>query len=226
MKRKILFIIPALFLLLGLLGPAIYTKRISKSNAPPAASSEITAQSNAGGNSSSGNTSGSVATETGASAQPSSEMPPVSAARKEGDGLNGPGFSRVSGKSYSPDLPSAPGSDAVTVNVAVVGKDGELLFGPAAVQLKEKGRWGATALGALDATGLPYNISAGFAGFVEAVAGQRNKGQAGWMYKVNEEIPMVAADKKPVASGDKVIWWYSKSMDTPPPTWEGLVRNN
>lgn len=226
MKRKILFVIPILLLLLGLLGPAIYAKKISKSNAPPVVAGEVTAPSTHDGNSSSGSTGGSVTAETGASPQPSSETSQAKTVQKEGDGLAGPGSSQVTEKGSPPLPPAAPGIEAITVNIAVVGKNGEILFGPAAMQITKKNRWGVTALGTLDATGLPYDMSTGWSGFVEAIAGQRNKGQSGWMYKVNGEIPLVAADKKPVTTGDKVIWWYSKSMDTPPPGWDELVRNN
>lgn len=226
MKRKILFVIPLLLILTGLLGPAIYAKKISKSNAPPVVSGEVTAPSAPGGNSSSGSTGGSLTIETTASPQPSSETSRAGKVQKEGEGLAGPGSSPVPEKGSPPIPAAAPGNEAVTVNIAVVGKNGEILFGPAAVQVTKKNRWDDTALGALDATGLPYDMSTGWSGFVEAIAGQRNKGQAGWMYKVNGEIPMAAADKKPVTTGDKVIWWYSKSMDTPSPGWDQLAKNN
>lgn len=113
------------------------------------------------------------------------------------------------------------------VDVAVVGDGGGLLFGPAKVTLsKDKYAQSDTPLGALDATGLNYKISA-FYCFVEEVAGLRNKGQSGWMYKVNGEIPMVAADEKKLKNGDRVIWWYSKGVGTPAPEWEDLdIKQN
>lgn len=118
----------------------------------------------------------------------------------------------------------APEEDKPLIGVAVVGKDGELLFGPAQVRVDPKGRWGLTPLGALVATGLPCELAPGWNAFVTAVAGQRNQGSAGWMYKVNEEVPMVGADKKQLRAGDRVIWWYSRSIDTPPPVWEELMH--
>ncbi len=78
---------------------------------------------------------------------------------------------------------------------------------------------------ALEATGLPYDVSSRWPDLVEVIAGQRNKGQAGWMYKVNETVVMSAANKKQIASGDKIIWWYSESIDNPPPEWSGLEKN-
>lgn len=120
--------------------------------------------------------------------------------------------------------PAASG-EATVVGIAVIGRDGELLYGPAEVKVAKENTWGITALGALDATGLPYTISTRYTDFVDSIAGQRNRGQAGWMYSVNGEIPAVAAAKKPVKQGDKVVWWYSKSIDQTPPSWEQLVKH-
>lgn len=229
--RKYFYIIPLLLLLLCLLGPVVYTGKVSKTDAPPAAAGDMqeadpAPRTSKAGSSLSVSAGSGVSVETGSSGRPSSETAPAGQTRGDGEGLPGPGPSPASEKDTSL-LPTAePSSEGVTVNVAVVGKSGELLFGPAAVVVSKKNPWGATALGALDATGLPYEMSAGWSCFVEAVAGQRNKGQAGWMYKVNEEIPVVAADEKPVAANDKVIWWYSKSIDAPPPTWPELVKSN
>jgi hypothetical protein len=117
----------------------------------------------------------------------------------------------------------ADAAHAVVVGVAVVGKDGELLFGPAEVKISPENPWGATALGALEATGLPYALSPRFPDLVEAIAGQRNQGLSGWMYQVNGEVPMVAASRKPVKPGDRVIWWYSQDLSQPPPRWEELA---
>lgn len=110
--------------------------------------------------------------------------------------------------------------NGVQISILVIGKSGERLYGPAKVIIAEDNSWGVNALGALDATGLEYTISNKFGGdLVDSIMGQRNKGQSGWMYKVNEEIPTVAATKKPVKEGDKIIWWYSNSMDAPVPSW-------
>lgn len=216
MKRKAFIIIPMLLLLLGLLGPAICAKKVSKSSVPPpVVSGDIVAPVAPGG---------SNIIQNAASSQPSAEVSSTGAGQKAGGGLNGSGSFPDPEKAGSL-LPTAVlQNDSVAINVAVLGKDGEILFGPAPVQVAKKNRWDVTALGALDATGLNYEISTGWSGFVEAVAGQRNKGQAGWMYQVNGEIPLLAADKKPVTAGDKVIWWYSKSMDIPPPNWDQISK--
>ena len=124
----------------------------------------------------------------------------------------------------APIAPAVPDSDAVEVNIVVVGSDGEVLFGPSSVKLKEKEGWGVTPLGALEATGVSYEVSKRWPDFVENIAGQRNKGQAGWLYKVNEEVPLVSAGKKELAAGDRVIWWYSRSISNPAPLWEEFVK--
>lgn len=124
-------------------------------------------------------------------------------------------------------LPAAggPGGPATCrVGVAVVGKNGELLFGPGYVELAEGGTWGLTALGALDATGLPYRVSSQYEGFVEEIAGQANQGWSGWCYAVNDTPPTVAAHQCRLADGDRVVWYYSQDFSTPVPRWEDLVK--
>jgi len=48
--------------------------------------------------------------------------------------------------------------------------------------------------------------------FIEAI-GDKENGQDGkyWLYYVNEEMPMVAADKKEIKPGDKVEFKFEKS---------------
>ena len=115
-------------------------------------------------------------------------------------------------------------TDQAPVSIAVVGKNGELLFGPASVQVKKDSKWGITALGALDATGLPYTTSDIWPGFVTCIAGQPNEGTQGWMYKVNNETPATPANEKTVQGNDTVIWWYSKDMTAEGPTWNELLQ--
>ncbi len=124
----------------------------------------------------------------------------------------------------APTRKESPAARTVAVAVAVVGKEGELIFGPGTVQVAETNPWGLTALGALDATGLDYTVSARFPGFVEAVAGEYNRGQSGWMYEVNGEVPLVSAAEKQIRPGDRVIWWYSSRLGEAPPRWEELVK--
>lgn len=117
--------------------------------------------------------------------------------------------------------PEQPGCK---VYVAVVGMGGEILYPPAAVKVSPGNRWGISALGALDATGLSYAMKPMWPDFVDSIGGQACKGVSGWMYMVNGAIPMHLADKHPVKDGDKVIWWYSESMDQEPPSWDKLKK--
>lgn len=109
-----------------------------------------------------------------------------------------------------------------TPGVAVVGMNGELLFGPATVTIPADDVWGNTALGALDATGLSYVMSDKWSGYVTAIEGQAGSGMEGWMYTVNDVAPTVTADQYPINSKAHIIWYYSKSMDQAAPTWSEL----
>jgi len=111
--------------------------------------------------------------------------------------------------------------DQYSVNIAVVGQSRELLYGPGSVTVSKTGKWGLTAMGALHATGLVYTDDGGF---VKSIAGQANSGMNGWMYKVNGSTPMMLASAKTVSEGDQVIWWYSKDMNSPGPTWDSLFK--
>lgn len=114
--------------------------------------------------------------------------------------------------------------DQTTVGVAVVGKDDEILYGPGYVTLSDESQWGTTVLGALHATGLPYTFKQySFGVLVTSIAGQANEGMQGWMYKINTRSGG-AADREEVKDGDKVIWWYSKDINSPGPSWEELVQ--
>jgi len=123
------------------------------------------------------------------------------------------------------DTSPSPGGtvETCTVGIAVVGRNGELLYGPEYVEVSEDSQWGLTALGALDATGLPYTMSTMWEGFVESIAGQANEGMSGWMYKVNDRMPVVSAKDYAIESGDEIIWWYSTDMSSTGPKWEDLA---
>ncbi|MEN6388979.1 MAG: DUF4430 domain-containing protein [Syntrophomonas sp.] len=126
-------------------------------------------------------------------------------------------------KADSP-VQNPPEQPGCRVYIAVVGLKGEILYPPAAVNVTPGNRWGITALGALDATGLSYGMKPMWPDFVDSIGGQACKGVSGWMYMVNGEIPMHLADKHPVKDGDKVIWWFSESMDQEPPSWDKLKK--
>ncbi|MEW6192419.1 MAG: Ig-like domain-containing protein, partial [Bacillota bacterium] len=101
-----------------------------------------------------------------------------------------------------PPAGNGGGQTAVNAGLAVVGKDGELLYGPAYISVAENNRWGLTALGILDASGLSYHTSNWDWGvMVDAICGQANSGMAGWMYAVNGEMPMCGPEKYLIKTG-------------------------
>ncbi|MEW6423236.1 MAG: DUF4430 domain-containing protein [Bacillota bacterium] len=237
MKRNV---IAFLIILAAVIGPAIYAQKISGSKQTvelPASSK--TDSSLKGGQLSGGEQTPSVERAnkdeeqktagdtlnqgTGPQAKNDLTNPSTPGQKKSSSGNDGQGRAATIQKPVG-RLPGESKESGYLVGIAVVGMNGELLYGPGNVTVTEKNVWGITALGALDATGLPYTMSTRWSNFIEAIAGQHNKGQAGWMYKVNEEIPLVAADQKPLKAGDKVIWWYSKSMNAPPPNWGELEK--
>jgi len=121
----------------------------------------------------------------------------------------------------TPGSGSTPGQSECSVGIAVVGMNGELLYGPSYVTVSKDNKWGLTAMGALEATGLDYYDENGF---VKSIADQANSGTKGWMYKVNDTVPMVLAKDYPVKNGDRIIWWYSSDMNAPSPTWDSLLQ--
>jgi hypothetical protein len=113
----------------------------------------------------------------------------------------------------------------VTVGMAVVGMNNELLFGPSYVTVTKDNQWGLTALGALDASGVPYHTSTWSWGvLVDEIAGQANSGMAGWMYTVNGQVPSYGPEKYNIKEGDRIIFYYSKSMDQQPLKWDDLMK--
>jgi hypothetical protein len=232
LKRKIYYIVPLLLLLLGLLGPGVYLNMVNKDagkdNTPPAVSFKETNDTAVSVNTPRETAVNANPGQAETTVQPSSEnVKGMADAKPAGleEGQAVTGLPQAPGKNPSSDTAgTASDSKEVTVKIAVLGKNEELLFGPASVTISKESTGGTTALDALDATGLQYYMSAKWPDFVESIAGQSNKGQSGWMFKVNEEIPLVSSADKPVSEGDKVIWWYSKSMDIPPPEWDNLLK--
>ena len=126
-----------------------------------------------------------------------------------------PGASPSSGSSSSQE-------QTQVVKMAIVGREGELLYRPGSITVRQDSQWGLTALGALAATGLDYVESKGL---VKSIAGQANAGMKGWMYQVNGTAPMVSAANYQIRPGDQIIWWYSTDINTPGPTWSQVLDN-
>lgn len=113
---------------------------------------------------------------------------------------------KVTGSSGGGTSPEQTGTE---INIKVIGKNGENLYS-GNVRLKADDRYGITVLGALDKTELSYGYQSEL---VNAIAGQKNQGMNGWMYKVNGTIPTSSVSSYKLSSGDKVVWFYSTSSD-------------
>ncbi|HAA89562.1 MAG: Uncharacterized protein XD63_1527 [Thermoanaerobacterales bacterium 50_218] len=234
MKRSHIFVFIAV-LLLGLLALLISAERADRRDSSGQISTKLEQQETRQEESSRVSTEVDLSSENRPSGSPggqASKEDGKKAASGAASKVSRPTFERSTSSSgegaSSKDSGDAQNSEKVPgirVGVAVVGKKGELLFGPAEVVVRADSIWGITALGALDATGLPYEMSPRFPDLVVAVAGQRNEGQSGWMYKVNDEVPLVAASKRRLQEGDRVIWWYSTSISNPPPQWSSLKKS-
>jgi PGF-pre-PGF domain-containing protein len=89
-----------------------------------------------------------------------------------------------------------------------------------------------TALGALqkasEVGGFDYTLEETTWGpMVYAIADKEkyDEGEtSGWMYQVNGESPMVGAHDYSVGVDDKIIWYFSKSMDTTPDTSSRVLK--
>ncbi len=245
MKRKLTYVIGLLVILAGVLGPALYMHKVfssqqsqqvqsSQPDGNQATSFDVTEQGGPGGQNQSA--AGTGQSSSGANPTPpsgestQSSSPAAKQGNQEADRAQSKRPPAPPPQGTAPAQPAGNSSAApereagCRVWVAVVGKNNEFLFRPAQVTVKPDNKWGITALGALDATGLPYATKPTWPDFVDSIGGQANVAMAGWMYSVNGEVPMHMASKHPVKTGDKVIWWYSRSMDQPPPRWEDLVN--
>jgi len=130
------------------------------------------------------------------------------------------GYGNPGGENNQPP----PVQNSYSVNIAVVGMNGEHLYEPGIVTVSTDGQWGCTALGALHATGLSYHADPN-TGFVSNIEGQANSGMNGWMFKVNGVVPAVSGKDKKVSEGDQIIWWYSKDINSSGPDWSSLTKS-
>ena len=120
----------------------------------------------------------------------------------------------TSGATSSPaKIEDGPAPGYIRVTVTIVGKNGNIMYNSAKVDIKQNG----SVLDALEASGVPYRLSSRYPDFVEEIYGLKNEGLAGWMYaKKGERIPEVSAAKKTVKNGDHIIWYYGNVGDPPP----------
>jgi len=206
MKKRALLIPLAILLGLCSVSLLLYVNNLGQAGNVPKSPQTATAQTDM-------NNTGKIQTAGGPATGQKSTATPLSSGgttpNSTGHASGGNGASVTA----APQLPS----NSVIVNVAVIGKNHELLFGPASVKITGNNTGGANALGALESTGLAYKIA--YADFVVMVDGESNKGQSGWMFEVNNQVPSVSSSEKAVKSGDEVIWWYSSSLSSPSPSW-------
>ena len=141
-----------------------------------------------------------------------------------GEGSSGEGNPGGGNSGGGTSQPS--GNDTrISVQIAVVGADGHILFGPASVMVSQDGLWGNTVLGALDAAGLSYSADSN-TGFVSEIKGQANRGMNGWMYKVNEMVASMPANQRLISEGDRIVWWYSQDINSTGPAWDDIISGN
>jgi hypothetical protein len=112
------------------------------------------------------------------------------------------------------------------VDIAIIGKKGKLLYGPAQVVVSKNGQYGLTVGGALDAT--PVNWHRLWdenygTWYVDEIAGEHDEFPNGWCYTINGVLGG-AAFEEPVNNKDKIIWYYSTSIDSAAPTWDEVLR--
>ena len=98
---------------------------------------------------------------------------------------------------------------AMSVEVSVTTAEGESAYS-GSVQLPE----GATALDALEATGLDYVVEDSQYGmFVSSINGLANgetSATAGWMYSLNGEMALESCDALVLSNGDLLTWEYAE----------------
>jgi hypothetical protein len=238
MKRKLVYFIALLVILAGTIVPALYMQKVFSSNQryQQAESSDLNVeeQSSTVSQNRPAHSQGQPSPELEQGQTAAEKSQPTTEAKQgsskpsqQASAVNNfSGESTVPAQATDNETKEAEPESGCKVGVAIVGKNDEILFRPAQVKVKKDNKWGLTALGALDATGISYTTMPTWPDFVDSIRGQANSGMTGWMYSVNSEVPMHMADKHPVKTGDKVIWWYSRSMDQPHPQWEDLVQEN
>jgi hypothetical protein len=115
---------------------------------------------------------------------------------------------------------AAPAALATVVHVRVEGKT-RTIFGAA-----EPRATGSTALAALESASLAgefyvHVTTASFGSYVDQVGLYGGSASSGWVFKVNNVSPPVAADQVQLQAGDTVLWYYATfGPSGGPPTLE------
>ncbi len=121
---------------------------------------------------------------------------------------------------------SGGGTATISVGVAIVGSNGQTMYGPSYVNVNPDNQWGLTVLGALDATGIHYaTANWGYGVWVTNINGEvmQEGGTAGWVFTVNDVEGSVGPAAANIANGDHVIFYWSSSMSQEAPTWAELT---
>jgi hypothetical protein len=211
MKRKLIYLLVFLVVVAAAIGPAIYMQKVFGSDQQVRPAESVDA---AGHGSTEGSGPSVTETKQGDPISVQQSAAPAADARANAAAV----------QVTSDAAPDVPAEGGCLVWIAVVGKNGEQLFPARQVAVKKDNKWGITALGALETSGITYITSPTWPDFVYSISGQANSGVSGWMYSVNGDIPMHMADRHPVKTGDRVIWWYSNSMEQPQPRWDELIQ--
>lgn len=227
MKRKVGYIVALLVILIVVIVPAVCMHKFTSPSQQPKQEERFNVNTQEQGNPAdqSGPTAGQNQLSSGAvqgQSDPDAEQGGALPDQQASTASNNLAVSTAPAQTDD-NTAAATEPEGCRVGIAIVGKNGELLFGPSHIVVKKENKWGITALGALEASGVSYTTYPTWPDFVNSINGQACSGVSGWMYAVNGDSPMHMADKHPVKAGDKVIWWYSKSMDQPQPQWEDLV---
>jgi hypothetical protein len=116
--------------------------------------------------------------------------------------------------------------NSISIYIAIAGKDSNLLYKPGSVRISPNSKYGLTAMSALDATGLSYELSNRNDGMVVSIAGQKNEGLNGWCGKVNSTPFWDVPKEIPVEAGDRIIFWYSLNADFEGPDWDDVLSGH
>ncbi len=123
---------------------------------------------------------------------------------------------------------SGGGAATISVGVAVVGMNGQLLYGPAYVTVSPDNQWGLTVLGALDAAVgsthyVTTNTDVGV--WVTSIDGEamQQGGTTVWVFTVNDVEVLTGPAATNIDNGNHVIWYWSNSMSQAAPTWAQLT---